>query len=122
MKILIPALLASLTGITALAATARAGSCNSLGTTAWTSLAQCPAPNQNRGSSQGSGVLGFATRKLTVQLSVAAGNVKAQAQGINQLGKNIAACSITATPGQFNTTASGVCQGGDRHVVAMVFN
>jgi hypothetical protein len=122
MKILIPALVASFTAITAIAATAGATTCSSVGTTAWTTPARCPAPNQNRGASQGAGVIGFPSRVLSVQLSVDTGNVLATAQGFSQTGKIITACKITASPGQFNTTGPNICQGGNFHKLSVQFN
>ena len=120
MKILISALLASVAGI-AFIHSADAASC-STGFTSWTTAARCAAPNPNRGQSQGSGTLGLSSRALTSQLTFGQGNVNARGQGFTQTQAIITNCKIDAGPGQFNTTAPGLCNGGGFHKLTVTFN
>lgn len=121
MKFVMPAIVATIASVGLIGALAETASASCVkGQIAWTSINRCSAPNQNRGSAQGTGVLGTSNRTLTVQCAVSGGTF-AIAHGVDQLGNPMANCNPKANAGQTVSSLPNQCSGGNTHTLGIAF-
>jgi hypothetical protein len=77
---------------------------------AWTDVSRCPAPDQNRGFSQGFGTFGQSNRVLTITVAGGNGTLSGITHGFGSTGRAI--CSRSITAGFTGSTGPNECKAG----------
>jgi hypothetical protein len=124
-RVLVPAMIASLASFLAANEPALAASCT-VDTTTWENSGRCPSPNQNRGDIFGNGILNNNNRGLVI--TVSPGNISGQGRGLRLSGGSLVTasgpngnCLFTVASPQTLVTPSGRCNNGTRHRLTITF-